>query len=175
MTHLVDDVKKRTANGTCPSCLTSQTLENQAKSGLSDLEIAYACSSPFGAGIETVSKDTRPTCAHWLMLLRRCCELRLGRLEGLSPRLSVRSSFYTHFVHILKGRSVAMLHFPEVMQKAQAEIDIVVGHDRMPEYDDYDNLPYVRAVLNEALRWRPVAVLGGTPHAVTADDVYNGM
>ena len=68
-----------------------------------------------------------------------------------------------------------MLHFPEVMRKAQAEIDSVTGPDRMPEYEDYDSLPYIIAVGNEALRWRPVAVLGGTPHASTADDVYNDM
>lgn len=68
-----------------------------------------------------------------------------------------------------------MLHFPSIMKKAQAELDSVMGPDRMPEFDDYDNLPYIRAVMNETLRWRPVAVLGGTPHAVTADDEYNGM
>lgn len=68
-----------------------------------------------------------------------------------------------------------MLHFPQVMKTAQAELDAAVGPDRMPDFDDRDNLPYVQAVVNETLRWRPVAVLGGTPHAVTADDEYNGM
>ena len=68
-----------------------------------------------------------------------------------------------------------MLHFPEVMRKGQAELDKVIGSDRMPEYEDLPNLPYARAMGNEALRWRPVAVLGGTPHAVIADDVYDGM
>ncbi|KAF8168582.1 cytochrome P450 [Pholiota molesta] len=71
--------------------------------------------------------------------------------------------------------SLAMLHHPQVQKKAQAELDAVVGWDRMPEYDDRENLPYLRALINEALRWRPVAILGGQPHAVTADDVYNGM
>ncbi|KAJ3512342.1 hypothetical protein NLJ89_g3577 [Agrocybe chaxingu] len=70
---------------------------------------------------------------------------------------------------------LAMLHFPEVQKKVQAELDAIVGQDRMPEYEDQASLPYVRAVINEALRWRPVAILGGTPHASTADDVYNGM
>jgi cytochrome P450 len=36
-------------------------------------------------------------------------------------------------------------------------------------------LDYVRAIASETLRWRPVAVLGGTPHASTADNVYKGM
>lgn len=28
--------------------------------------------------------------------------------------------------------------------------------------------------MQETLRWRPVAILGGTPHASTEDDVYDG-
>ncbi|KAK4118997.1 cytochrome P450 [Parathielavia appendiculata] len=59
--------------------------------------------------------------------------------------------------------------------KAQAELDRVVGDDRLPTFDDLASLEYVRAIVSETLRWRPVAVLGGTPHATTADDVYKGM
>ena len=68
-----------------------------------------------------------------------------------------------------------MLHFPDVMRKAQSEIDAVIGFERMPDFSDYDSLPYVRALINETLRWRPIAILGGTPHAVTEDDWYDGM
>lgn len=50
-----------------------------------------------------------------------------------------------------------------------------MGPDRLPTFDDLPRLDYVRAVASETLRWRPVAVLGGTPHASTADDVYKGM
>lgn len=49
--------------------------------------------------------------------------------------------------------SVAMLTFPDVMKKAQEEIDRVVGSDRMPEFHDKDRLPYVLAVINETLRF----------------------
>ncbi|KAG5353583.1 hypothetical protein C0989_005101 [Termitomyces sp. Mn162] len=48
-----------------------------------------------------------------------------------------------------------MLHFPSVMKKAQDELDHVVGLNRMPEFDDKDNLPYVKAVINETLRFIP--------------------
>lgn len=51
----------------------------------------------------------------------------------------------------------------------------MVGPDRLPTFDDLERLDYVRAIASETLRWRPVAVLGGTPHASTADDVYKGM
>lgn len=46
------------ADGTVPDCLTSQTVTEQEKNGMSDLEIAYSVSSPFGAGIDTVSNST---------------------------------------------------------------------------------------------------------------------
>ncbi|KAF5379528.1 hypothetical protein D9615_006569 [Tricholomella constricta] len=62
-----------------------------------------------------------------------------------------------------------------LMKKAQAELDSVIGFDRMPDFGDKERLPYVNAVIKETLRWRPIAALGGVPHAVTADDEYNGM
>ncbi|KAL3447832.1 cytochrome P450 [Aspergillus insuetus] len=67
----------------------------------------------------------------------------------------------------------AMCAFPEVQQKAFAEISRVVG-DRMPEWSDEDHLPYCRALVNECLRWRTVTILGGIPHAPIQDDVYKG-
>jgi len=39
--------------------------------------------------------------------------------------------------------------FPEVQNKAQEEMDRVVGRERMPSIEDIDNLPYLRAVINE--------------------------
>lgn len=68
-----------------------------------------------------------------------------------------------------------MLHYPEVMHKAQAELDSVVGISRIPDFSDKPQLPYIQAVVNETLRWRPIAVLGGQAHAVIKDDEYNGM
>jgi hypothetical protein len=46
-----------------------------------------------------------------------------------------------------------MLHFPDVMKKAQTELSSIVGYDRMPEFDDKKNLPYLVAIINETLRW----------------------
>ena len=57
-----------------------------------------------------------------------------------------------------------MVHYPEVMRKAQDELDTVVGRERTPTFDDKANLPYIRAVARETLRWRPIAPLGGRYH-----------
>jgi cytochrome P450 len=94
-----------------------------------------------------------------------------------------------------------MVTHPAAQRKAQEELDQVVGSSRSPTWDDEANvrtpfryravlrqpavtkilptvcfvqLPYCRALLKEVLRWRPVAVLGGTPHASTEDDIYDG-
>ncbi|KAJ8588852.1 cytochrome P450 [Rhizopogon salebrosus TDB-379] len=69
---------------------------------------------------------------------------------------------------------LAMILFPEVQAKAQAEIDSVVGKDRLPDFGDRDSLPYIEAVICEALRWHPPVPLG-IPHATTTDDVFEGF
>ena len=55
---------------------------------------------------------------------------------------------------------VAMVLHPEVQAKAQADIDRVIGKDRLPDFDDRPALPYLDAILRETLRWHPVAPLG---------------
>ena len=42
-----------------------------------------------------------------------------------------------------------MLQHPEVLKKAQQEIDDIIGADRTPELEDFDNLPYIQAVVQE--------------------------
>ncbi|TBU24745.1 cytochrome P450 [Dichomitus squalens] len=62
---------------------------------------------------------------------------------------------------------------PEVLRKAHAELDAVVGPHRLPEFTDRDSLVYVNAIIKEALRWHSVAPFG-SPHATTADDIFCG-
>jgi cytochrome P450 len=50
-----------------------------------------------------------------------------------------------------------MTLFPDVQKKAQAEIDVVVGTDRLPSFADRDSLPYIEALVKEVLRWNAVA------------------
>ncbi|RDL40570.1 uncharacterized protein BP5553_00549 [Venustampulla echinocandica] len=69
---------------------------------------------------------------------------------------------------------LALVTHPGALEAAQAEIDSEVGCARMPTFEDEERLPYIRALVKEVLRWRPVAVLGGTPHATTGDDIYRG-
>ncbi|KAF9050876.1 OrdA protein [Hymenopellis radicata] len=65
---------------------------------------------------------------------------------------------------------LAMLLNPDVQKRAQAEIDDVVGGDRLPTFNDREHLPYVNAVVTELLRWHNVAPLG-VPHRALEDGV----
>lgn len=69
--------------------------------------------------------------------------------------------------------SKAFALFPEAVHKAQAELDRVVGPNRLPTWADREALPYVRAIVSESLRWAPVA-LQGVPHAAARDETYKG-
>ncbi|KAI0065153.1 cytochrome P450 [Artomyces pyxidatus] len=68
----------------------------------------------------------------------------------------------------------ALLTYPETQQQAQAELDCVVGRLRVPTFADIPRLPYLRAMVRELLRWRPVSPVG-LPHLSTQDDWYEGM
>ncbi|EXJ84778.1 hypothetical protein A1O3_05450 [Capronia epimyces CBS 606.96] len=68
----------------------------------------------------------------------------------------------------------AFAKWPEVMRKAQKEIDSVMGEDRSPLWSDYASLPYVAATVKETMRWRPVVPLA-FPHAVDEEDWIDGF
>ncbi|KAF8152982.1 cytochrome P450 [Crassisporium funariophilum] len=68
---------------------------------------------------------------------------------------------------------LAMLLYPEATRKAQAEIDAVVGADRLPGFADKDNLPYTNAFALEVLRWHCVTPTG-VPHSVIEDNIHEG-
>ncbi|OAX39048.1 cytochrome P450 [Rhizopogon vinicolor AM-OR11-026] len=68
---------------------------------------------------------------------------------------------------------LAMTLFPDVQKKAQAEIDAVVGPDRLPSFADRDSLPYAEALAKEVLRWHAVRPTG-VPHRVMEDDIHDG-
>ncbi|KAH9924356.1 cytochrome P450 [Epithele typhae] len=68
---------------------------------------------------------------------------------------------------------LAMSLYPEVQMRAQAELDAVVGQNRLPDFSDRPNLPYVNAIVKEVYRWLPVSPLG-LPHFTTEDEEMGG-
>ncbi|KAI0269698.1 cytochrome P450 [Russula aff. rugulosa BPL654] len=70
--------------------------------------------------------------------------------------------------------TLAILAYPETQARAHAELDAVIGRTRLPTFADYPHLPYIRAMVKELLRWRPIAPIIA-PHRCTEDDWYEGM
>ncbi|THU99260.1 cytochrome P450, partial [Dendrothele bispora CBS 962.96] len=76
---------------------------------------------------------------------------------------------------VMSWLMLAMTLKPEVQRKCHEELHNVVGRHRMPNFNDYESLPYICAVVREILRWRPVTVDPiGLQHMSIADDVYEG-
>ncbi|KAJ7022577.1 cytochrome P450 [Mycena alexandri] len=67
---------------------------------------------------------------------------------------------------------LAMILYPEVQANAQAELDKVIGNDRLPELSDRSQLPYVDALCKETLRWHVAAPIN-IPHRAREDFVYH--
>ncbi|RXW22176.1 hypothetical protein EST38_g3685 [Candolleomyces aberdarensis] len=61
---------------------------------------------------------------------------------------------------------LGLLEYPEVLKKAQAQIDTVVKPGHLPEFEDEPSLPYITAIVNETLRWRDVVPI--------SEDEYRG-
>jgi cytochrome P450 len=55
---------------------------------------------------------------------------------------------------------LALVLFPEVQKRAQAELDVLIGRDRLPTFDDRPRLPYIEALCKELLRWQMAVPLG---------------
>ena len=66
-----------------------------------------------------------------------------------------------------------MAMYPDVQKKAQAELDKIIGPDRLPDHSDTDALVYINAIVKEALRWHTMLPLG-IWHRTIADDEFNG-
>lgn len=54
---------------------------------------------------------------------------------------------------VLSSFFLAMTRHPEVVKKAQEEIDRVVGNSRLPDFNDRSSLAYVDCVLMEVYRY----------------------
>ncbi|EHB14600.1 Cytochrome P450 1B1 [Heterocephalus glaber] len=68
---------------------------------------------------------------------------------------------------------ILFTRYPDVQARVQAELDRVVGRDRLPRMSDQPNLPYVMAFLYETMRFTsflPVTI----PHATTASALVLG-
>jgi cytochrome P450 len=71
----------------------------------------------------------------------------------------------------------ALLHLvanPQCIKRAHQELSRVIPPGRAPTFDDEPQLPYIRSIVKEILRLKPVAAIG-SPHYTTDDVLYKDM
>lgn len=117
---------------------TSNLLEGRDVSAEEDHIVKWSAFSLYGGGADTVGPSLHILNHHLLRVLRLF--------------LQTVSAIYSLFL--------AMTTFPDLQKKAQAEIDAVVGPDRLPSFADRDSLPYTEALVKEVLRWNVVSPTG---------------
>ncbi|KAF9882628.1 hypothetical protein FE257_005823 [Aspergillus nanangensis] len=75
---------------------------------------------------------------------------------------------------IMQWFSALIPAYPEIQKKAHAELDRVVGRNRLPTIADEKTLPYCHAIIKEVERVHNPFWLG-TPHVASEDFVYRGQ
>ncbi|KAL4256021.1 cytochrome P450 monooxygenase [Pleurotus pulmonarius] len=68
---------------------------------------------------------------------------------------------------------LALAMNPDKQERAQKEIDDVIGSNRLPTLDDKDSLPYVGALIKESMRWHPPIPLS-LGRQTSHDDICEG-
>lgn len=76
-------------------------------------------------------------------------------------------------VAIIMSFFLSMVLHPDVQRRAHKELDTILTEGRLPKLSDKASLPYLDCILQEVLRWRPVAPLAA--HSTLVDDVYRGI
>ncbi|XP_063803503.1 cholesterol 24-hydroxylase-like [Pseudophryne corroboree] len=106
--------------------------------------------------------------------------LRGGALEDYCDNEVLVDNFVTFFIagqettanQLAFAVQELALH-PEILRKARAEVDEVIGSKRDIEYDDLGKLKYLSQVLKETLRLYPTAP--GTSRLIEEDLVVEGI
>ncbi|KAG9461829.1 hypothetical protein GDO78_015635 [Eleutherodactylus coqui] len=75
--------------------------------------------------------------------------------------------------NVLRWAVLFMALYPNIQAQVQKEIDLVVGPNRPPAFEERASMPYTEAVLHEVLRFCNIAPLG-IFHATSRDTVVRG-
>ena len=92
-----------------------------------------------------------------MFLFSTLCGISFDVLAGLLVCLWTYAFFLMMALH------------PEIQQRAQEEIDSVIGTQRLPNMHDKENLPYMNCIIKEVMRFATIVPL--MPHSLDADDV----
>ncbi|KAG9289593.1 hypothetical protein G9A89_014328 [Geosiphon pyriformis] len=93
-------------------------------------------------------------------------------LMNLNTNFLFNGTDYT--IKEIKWVFLLLSYAPQVQKRIQQELLKVVGKGKLPEANDYANLPYLRATIKEIMRFRPVGFFSKT-YTATKDDIYGNL
>jgi cytochrome P450 len=147
----------------------------------SEYSVLTAKHREFRARIQKVQDDMRlkmvhgkaPDCLQRYFLENQA-DFGLDDIEGGAVFQTMLGAGTRSPHNALLGFPIVMMKHPEWLEKMQQEVDRVVGPNRLPVFADMPNLPTVRAVVKEGIRYRSVYAEVGIPHKLQQDDTYEG-
>ncbi|KAG0167985.1 hypothetical protein DFQ28_004011 [Apophysomyces sp. BC1034] len=92
-------------------------------------------------------------------------------LENIAATIMIAATDTTAIT--LQNLFIILLNHPDVQQKAQAELDAVIGLDKLPTEQDLIRLPYIQAIITETMRFRPPIFLN-LPRSTRERQIYKG-
>ncbi|KAI0760149.1 CyP450 monooxygenase [Fomes fomentarius] len=129
-------------------------------------DIAAIRNVPYDAASKSVSPSITST-------LIEAAVLEHGSVPDDQDELFRDATGMAYSSIMLTAFFVAMAQYPDVQRKAQAELDAMIGCNRLPDFEDRDSLPYTNALVKECIRWHCVAPIG-VAHKTCDDDEHDG-
>ncbi|KAF9529927.1 cytochrome P450 [Crepidotus variabilis] len=129
---------------------------------------------PFEAAKNMMAEGTCPRC-----FVSICLDMKedSSLIYDEDVVQSVAGTMYTAgadtTVAVLTACILGLLSRPDVVKKAQDDLDKVVKLGHLPDFEDEPSLPFITAIAKETMRWR-VTLPTAVPHLLHADDEYKG-
>ncbi|KAL4072602.1 cytochrome P450 [Scleroderma yunnanense] len=128
---------------------------------------------PYGMAKQQMESGILPQCLVYDFLMNGASLEEKSAKDAASGVYIGLPPFSLHTAAILEMLILAMILFPDVQEKAHAELDGVIGKGIIPTFNDRERLPYLQAVIYELMRWNPIFPLG-VPHMTSTSDIYEG-
>ncbi|KAK2672830.1 Cytochrome P450, E-class, group I [Fusarium oxysporum f. sp. vasinfectum] len=70
----------------------------------------------------------------------------------------------------------AAVLYPDWVERTLEQLDSVCGSkaERLPDFGDMPQLPMIKGIIKESLRWKPAISETGIPHSLIKDDTFDG-
>ncbi|CAA7261115.1 unnamed protein product [Cyclocybe aegerita] len=139
--------------------IARRMIEKPFEAALHNIVAGAAIPSFVSTSLQKVQEDSKDDC------------LTEEIIQDVAATLYVAGSDTT--VSALSWCILGLLERPDAVKKAQADIDRVIKPGHLPDFDDEPSLPYITAIVKEALRWNDVVPIS-IPHRLDVEDEYKG-